>query len=264
MVLARPRRIARKAEAYLKSTGIADLSYWGPEVEFFVFDSIRFDQNQYSGYYFIDSEEGIWNSGQQNGKPNLGHRPRWKEGYFPTGPSDTLQDLRSEMVLAMKAAGVQVEVHHHEVATAGQCEIDMRYSPLVKMADNVMMYKYIVKNVAHAHGRTATFMPKPLFGDNGSGMHVHQSLWKDGLNLMADDEGYGGISQLGMYYIGGLLAHAPALLGLVAPASIRITGWCQGMRPGEPCLFVPQPIGGRPHPHGVQESQGQAAGVPLP
>jgi glutamine synthetase len=212
-----PRYIARKAEAYLKTTGIAELSYWGPEVEFFIFDNIRYGQDQNSGYYFIDSEEGIWNSGQQNGKPNLGHRPRWKEGYFPTAPTDTLQDLRSEIVLALKAAGVQVEVHHHEVATAGQCEIDMRYSPLVKMADNVLMYKYVVKNVAHAHGKTATFMPKPLFGDNGSGMHVHQSLWKDGRNLMADEKGYGGISQLGKYYIGGLLKHAPALLAIVAP-----------------------------------------------
>jgi glutamine synthetase len=211
-----PRRIARKAEDYLKTTGIAEMSYWGPEVEFFIFDSIRFDQNQYSGYYFIDSEEGIWNSGR-NGTPNLGHRPRWKEGYFPTAPADTLQDIRSEMVLAMKAAGVPVEVHHHEVATAGQCEIDMRYSPLLKMADNVLMYKYIVKNVAHKHGKTATFMPKPLFGDNGSGMHVHQSLWKGGRNLMADEKGYGGMSELGMYYIGGLLKHAPALMGIVAP-----------------------------------------------
>jgi glutamine synthetase len=212
-----PRRIARKAEAYLKSTGIADISYWGPEAEFFIFDNIRFDQNQYSGYYFIDSEEGVWNSGQDGGKPNLGHRPRWKEGYFPTAPSDALQDLRSEFVLAMKAAGVPVEVHHHEVATAGQCEIDMRYSPLVKMADNVLLYKYIIKNVAQKHGKTATFMPKPIFGDNGSGMHVHQSLWKDGRNLMADVKGYAGMSELALYYIGGLLKHAPALLAIVAP-----------------------------------------------
>ena len=181
-----PRYIARKAEEYLKKTGIADASYWGPEAEFFVFDSVRFDQNQYSGYYFIDSDEGIWNSGKEGA--NLGHRPRWKEGYFPVAPADQLQDFRSDVILRLIAAGVPVEVHHHEVATAGQCEIDMRFSTLVNMADHLLMYKYVIKNVAREYGKTATFMPKPLFGDNGSGMHVHQSLWKDGKTLMHDRE----------------------------------------------------------------------------
>ena len=212
-----PRHIAGKAEAYLKKTGIADVSYWGPEAEFFIFDNVRFEQTQYSGYYAIDSDEGIWNSGANGGKPNLGHRPRWKEGYFPVAPADTLQDLRSEIVLKLAEAGVPVEVHHHEVATAGQCEIDMRFDTLVTMADNLMVYKYIIKNIARAHGKTATFMPKPLWGDNGSGMHVHQSLWKEGKSLMAEPGGYAGLSQMAKYYIGGLLKHAPALLALVAP-----------------------------------------------
>jgi glutamine synthetase len=211
-----PRYIARKAEEYLKSTGIADTSYWGPEAEFFIFDSIRFDQNQYSGYYFIDSEEGIWNSGKEGA--NLGHRPRWKEGYFPVAPADQLQDFRSDVILRLIAAGVPVEVHHHEVATAGQCEIDMRFGTLVSMADHLLMYKYVIKNVAKEYGKTATFMPKPLFGDNGSGMHVHQSLWKDGSTLMADPAGYAGLSQLAKWYIGGLLKHAPALLAITSPS----------------------------------------------
>ncbi len=211
-----PRNIARKAEAYLKTTGIADQSYWGPEAEFFIFDSVRFDQNQYSGYYFIDSDEGIWNSGKEGA--NLGHRPRWKEGYFPVAPADQLQDFRSDVILRLIAAGVPVEVHHHEVATAGQCEIDMRFSTLVTMADHLLMYKYVIKNVAKEYGKTATFMPKPLFGDNGSGMHVHQSLWKGGQTLMADPAGYAGLSQLAKWYIGGLLKHAPALLAITSPS----------------------------------------------
>ncbi len=212
-----PRYIAQKAEAYLRSSGLADTSYWGPEAEFFVFDSIRFDQNQHSAFYSVDSEEGIWNSGQE-GK-NLGYRPRYKEGYFPVPPADTLQDFRSEAILKMMAAGIQVEVHHHEVATAGQCEIDMRFTTLTKMADQLMMYKYILKNVARAHGKLVTFMPKPLFQDNGSGMHVHQSLWKKGTNLFYDKEGYALMSQMGLHYIGGLLKHAPALMALIAPTT---------------------------------------------
>jgi glutamine synthetase len=208
-----PRYIAHKAEEHLRKTGIADTSYWGPEAEFFIFDNVSFEQTQYSAHYAIDSEEGIWNSG----RPGLGHRPRWKEGYFPVAPADTLQDIRSEIVLKLAEAGVPVEVHHHEVATAGQCEIDMRFATLVSMADHLLMYKYIIKNVARAHGKTATFMPKPLWGDNGSGMHVHQSLWKEGGTLMADPGGYAGLSQMAKYYIGGLLKHAPALLALVAP-----------------------------------------------
>lgn len=214
-----PRFIAKKAERFLAHTGIATTSYWGPEAEFFIFDNIRFDQNAYSGYYFIDSDEGVWNSGRDQGTQNLGHRPRYKEGYFPVAPADALQDIRSEIILRLIHANVPIEVHHHEVATAGQCEIDMRYGTLTTMADSVMMYKYIVKNVARAHGKTATFMPKPLFQDNGSGMHVHQSLWKDTLNLFADPNGYGGLSDLGRYYIGGLLAHSAALLAICAPTT---------------------------------------------
>ncbi len=214
-----PRHIAQKAEKYLHQTGIATVSYWGPEAEFFIFDNIRFDQNAYSGYYFIDSDEGIWNSGKDQGSQNLGHRPRFKEGYFPVPPADALQDIRSEIILRLIHSNVPVEVHHHEVATAGQCEIDMRYNSMTTMADSVMMYKYVVKNVARAHGKTATFMPKPLFQDNGSGMHVHQSLWRDGQNLFADPNGYAGLSELGRFYIGGLLAHSPALLAICAPTT---------------------------------------------
>ena len=214
-----PRYVARKAEEYLKSTGIADVSYWGPELEHFIFDSISFDQNEHSGYYFVDSDEGIWNSGLDNGAPNLGHRPRYKGGYFPAPPVDSLQDVRSEAVLKMIECGIEIEVHHHEVATAGQGEIDMRYKSLTRMADQVMLHKYILKNVAHANGKTATFMPKPLFSDNGTGMHTHQSLWKEGTNLFFDVEGYALMSKMGIHYIGGLLKHAPALLAFCAPTT---------------------------------------------
>ena len=214
-----PRYVAQKAERYLTESGIADISYWGPEAEFFIFDSIRFDAGAQFAYHFVDSDEGIWNSGRETESPNLGHRPRWKEGYFPVPPADTLQDLRSEIVLKMIAAGIEVEVHHHEVATGGQNEIDMRFGPLTQMADHLMLYKYIIKNVSRAHGKTATFMPKPLFGDNGSGMHCHQSLWKGEENLFFDVKGYALISQTAKWYIGGLLAHSPALLGLCAPTT---------------------------------------------
>ena len=214
-----PRYIAQKAEAYLKSTGLADTSYWGPELEFFVFDEVRYDQNTHSGYYFIDSAEGQWNTGRSEAGGNLGYKPRYKEGYFPVPPTDTMQDLRSEMVLKMMDIGITIEAHHHEVATAGQAEIDMRFDTLTKMADQVMMFKYVVKNVARAHGKTATFMPKPLFQDNGTGMHTHQSLWKNGQPLFYDAKGYAGFSEMGLFYIGGLLKHAPALLGFCAPTT---------------------------------------------
>jgi glutamine synthetase len=213
-----PRYIAQKAEIYLKSTGIADTAYFGPEPEFFIFDEIRFDQNQHCGYYYVDSIEGVWNSGREE-NPNLGYKPRYKEGYFPVPPHDTLQDIRSEIVLNLVAAGVPVEVHHHEVATAGQGEIDMRYTSLTKMADNLMKYKYMAKNVARKYGKVATFMPKPLFADNGSGMHVHQSLAKGGTNLFYDRSGYALTSQLCRWYIGGLLKHANALMALCAPTT---------------------------------------------
>src|SRR6266404_215821 len=213
-----PRYVAQKAEQYLVKSGIATTAYYGPEAEFYIFNSVRFDQNAHEGYYHIDSEEGIWNSGT-NGSPNMGHRPRHKEGYFPVPPVDRLQDVRSEIMLKLIEAGVPVEVQHHEVGTAGQAEIDMRFDTLTKMGDKMMVYKYVIKNVAAQHGYVATFMPKPLFMDNGSGMHVHQSLWKDGENLFADKSGYAGLSQTAIYYIGGLLKHAPALLGICAPTT---------------------------------------------
>ena len=213
-----PRYIAQKAENYLRTTGIAEVSYWGPELEFYIFDDVRYDQSAHCGYYFIDSNEGVWNTGRQE-NPNLGYKLRHKEGYFPTPPADTLQDVRSEIILKMKEVGVLVEVHHHEVGTAGQGEIDMKYTTLTKMADAVMYYKYLVRNVARKHGKTATFMPKPIFGDNGSGMHTHQSLWRGDTNLFWDEKGYAQISQTAKYYIGGLLRHAPALLGLCAPTT---------------------------------------------
>ncbi len=211
-----PRNIALKAERHLKSTRIGDISYWGPEAEFFIFDQARYDQDSHSGYYFIDSEEGIWNSGREG--INLGSKPRHKEGYFPVAPTDSMQDIRSEMILEMQKAGMSVEKHHHEVATAGQAEIDLRYDSLVSMADKMMMYKYIVKNVAVRHRKTATFMPKPVFGDNGSGMHTHQSIWKEGKPLFAGKE-YAGVSQLCLFYIGGILKHAPALAAITNPTT---------------------------------------------
>jgi glutamine synthetase len=213
-----PRGIAKKAEAYLRSSGIGDTAYFGPEAEFFVFDEVRYGQGLNYGTYEIDSVEGHWNSRREEG-PNLGYKIRPKEGYFPTPPSDTLQDLRAEMALTMARMGLEVECHHHEVATAGQCEIDMRFDSLLAMADHQMKYKYVVKQVARQHGMTATFMPKPLYGDNGSGMHCHQSIWKDGKPLFADAAGYAGLSQLARWYIGGLLRHAPAILAFAAPTT---------------------------------------------
>jgi glutamine synthetase len=212
-----PRHIARKAEAYLKSTGIGDTAYFGPEPEFFILDEVRFDTNQHESYYHVDSREGRWNSGRIE-NPNLGYKPRYKEGYFPVQPTDSLQDIRQEMVMTMEKIGIRVEKQHHEVATAGQAEIDMRFLSLVKMADALQWYKHIVKNVAHKHGKTATFMPKPVFLDNGSGMHTHQSIWKGEKPLFAGD-GYGGMSPLGMNYIGGILKHAPALAAFTCPGT---------------------------------------------
>ncbi len=212
-----PRNIAKKAEAYLRTSGVADVAYFGPEAEFFVFDDIRFDSTENSCYYFVDSTEGQWNTGRVEG-PNLGYKPRYKEGYFPVPPMDSQQDIRSEMVLLMEEVGIQIETHHHEVATAGQAEIDMRFDSLVNMADKLQWYKYIIKQVARRHNKTATFMPKPLFNDNGSGMHTHQSLWKGGQPLFAGD-GYAGVSQTCLHYIGGILKHAPALCAFVAPTT---------------------------------------------
>ena len=213
-----PRGVAKKAEAYLRSSGIGDKAFFGPEAEFFVFNDVRYGQETNYGTYEVDSVEGHWNSAADEG-PNLGYKIRAKEGYFPCPPSDTLQDLRSEMALVMQRLGIQVECHHHEVATAGQCEIDMRFDTLLRMADNLMKYKYVVKNVARQHGMTATFMPKPLYGDNGSGMHVHQSVWGSDRPLFADEAGYAGLSQIARWYIGGLLRHAPAILAFAAPTT---------------------------------------------
>lgn len=212
-----PRGIAKKAEAYVQSGGFGDVAYFGPEPEFFILDEVRFDQNAFEGYYHVNSVEGVWNSGREEG-PNLGYKPRHKEGYFPVSPLDSFQDVRTEMVQTMEKVGIRVEKHHHEVATAGQAEIDLRFLPLVQMADALQWYKYIVKNVAKRHGKTATFMPKPVFGDNGSGMHTHQSIWKDGNPLFAGD-GYGGMSEFAMHYIAGILAHAPAICAFAAPTA---------------------------------------------
>ena len=212
-----PRNIAKKASAYMKSTGIADTAYFGPELEFFILDDIRYDQTAHSGYYFIDSVEGIWNSGREE-NPNLGYKPRHKEGYFPTPPADNYQDMRSEMVRELESLGILVEAHHHEVSTAGQAEIDMRYSPILDMGDSMMWYKYVCRNVAKRHGKTVTFMPKPVFEDNGSGMHTHQSLWKRGKPLFSGN-GYAGLSDLAMNYIGGILKHAPAICAFAAPTT---------------------------------------------
>jgi len=212
-----PRFIAQKAEQYLKSTKIADTVYFGPEAEFFVFDDIRYAQNEHCGFYYIDSIEGQWNTGREE-KPNLGYKPRYKEGYFPVPPMDTMQDLRTEMVLEMQKCGIEIEAQHHEVATAGQNEIDMRFDTLTRVADKLLQYKYVVKMVARRHNKTATFMPKPVFGDNGSGMHCHQSLWKGSKPLFAGSE-YAGLSQMALYYIGGILKHAPALAALTSPTT---------------------------------------------
>jgi len=210
------RYVAKKAEAYLKQTGIADISYWGPEAEFFLFDSVTYGGTTNEAFYHIDSSEGWWNSGLAGGK---GGQISPKGGYFPVPPADTKQDVRSKMVMALEAAGVPVELHHHEVATAGQSEIDLRYGTLLRMADSIQIYKYLIKNVARQNGLTATFMPKPLFGDNGSGMHVHSSLWRGEDNVFFDETGYAQLSDTAKYYIGGLLAHAPALLAIAAPTT---------------------------------------------
>ncbi len=213
-----PRFVAKKAEDYLAATGIADVAYFGPEAEFFIFDDVRFAQDQHSASYSVDSIEGSWNSGRDE-QPNLGFKPRYKEGYFPVPPMDHFQDLRSEMTMALIDLGIPVEVQHHEVGTAGQAEIDIRFDSLLAMADKLMLFKYVVKNVARANGHTATFMPKPIFQDNGSGMHTHQSLWKAGEPLFYDETGYAQLSDLARWYIGGLLTHAKSILAFAAPTT---------------------------------------------
>ena len=212
-----PRNIAAKAEAHLQSSGIADTAYFGPEAEFYVFDDVRFETKQNAGYYYIDSIEAAWNTGREEEGGNRGYKTRYKGGYFPVPPVDHYADLRDQMCLALGAAGIEVERAHHEVGTAGQAEINYKFSSLLHAADQVMLFKYIIKNVAWAAGKTATFMPKPLFGDNGSGMHCHQSLWKEGTPLFYDELGYAGLSDVARYYIGGLLKHAPSLLAFTNP-----------------------------------------------
>ena len=211
-----PRWIAQKAEKYLQYTGTGDTAFFGAEAEFFLFDNVSYDSSYNFGFYKIDSEEGRWNSGRAEN--NLGYRPRYKEGYFPVPPTDHMQDIRTEMVKVMMDCGIEIECHHHEVATGGQCEIDQRVDTLVLSADNMMLYKYIVRQVAYQHGKSATFMPKPLWNDNGSGMHTHQSIWKDGEPTFAG-EGYAGLSETALHYIGGLLKHSPALAAIVAPTT---------------------------------------------
>lgn len=212
-----PRHVARKATSFLKESGIADVCYVGPEPEFFIFDEVRYEQNQYKGYYEIDSVEGAWNTARFE-EPNLGYKPSYKGGYFPVSPSDTYHDLRGEMVYTMQELDIVVEAHHHEVGTGGQGEIDMQYAPLMKMADQFMWFKYIIKNVARRNGKTVTFMPKPIFEDNGSGMHTHMSLWNNGEPLFAGD-GYAGLSDLALHAIGGILKHARAILAFAAPTA---------------------------------------------
>lgn len=213
-----PRAIATRAIEYLKTSGIGDTAFFGPEAEFFIFDDVRYDQNQKSGYYFVDSSEGVWNTGREEAGGNLGYKIRGKEGYFPVSPTDTLQDMRTEMLLTMAKCGVAIEKHHHEVATGGQCELGIKFSTLIEAADWLMTYKYAVKNVARKYGKVATFMPKPVFNDNGSGMHTHQSIWKNGEPLFWGD-GYADLSQMALWYIGGILKHAPALLAFTNPTT---------------------------------------------
>jgi glutamine synthetase len=212
-----PRNIAQKADAYLKSSGIGDVAYFGPEAEFFIFDDIRFESTRFSSFYEIDSIEGNWNTGRDEG-PNLGYKPRPKEGYFPVPPMDKFQDLRTEMVLTLENLGIEIEAQHHEVATAGQAEIDMRFKPLLQMSDQLMWFKYVLKNVAYRHNHTVTFMPKPLFEDNGTGMHTHISIWKENQPLFAGDK-YAGISQEALYGIGGILKHCRALTAFTNPTT---------------------------------------------
>src|SRR2546429_2256844 len=242
-----PRGIAQRAEKYLQSTGIADSAVFGPEAEFFIFDSVQFDAKSNGTFYSIDSEEGIWNSGRDE-MPNLGYKIRHKEGYFPVAPVDTQQDIRTEMCLVMEEVGIKIERQHHEVATAGQAEIDFRFDTLVKTADNMMLYKYVIKNVAKKHGKTATFMPKPLFADNGSGMHTHQSLWKKNKPLFAGNE-YAGLSNLALHYIGGLLKHPKTLCALCSPPTNTYKRLVpRDQAPGNLASSATNPNPGHPNP----------------
>ena len=258
-----PRHVARKAEAYLKNTGLADTAYIGPEPEFFIFDEVRYEQNQHRGMYEIDSVEGAWNTARFE-EPNLGYKPSFKGGYFPVSPTDTFHDLRGEMVYEMRKVGIIVEAHHHEVATAGQSEIDMQFSRLLKMGDQMMWYKYIFKNVAKRHGKTVTFMPKPIFEDNGSGMHTHFSLWKGGKPLFAG-KGYAGLSDMALHAIGGILKHAAAILAFAAPTTNSYRRLVPGFEaPVNLAYSARNRSASIRIPMYSPKPQGQAARVPLP
>ena len=258
-----PRFIAFKAEEYLRTTGIATTSYWGPEAEFFIFNSVRFDQNAHEGYYHIDAEEGVWNSGRNGGTPNLGHRPRHKEGYFPVPPVDRLQDVRSKIMLALIEAGIPVEVQHHEVATAGQAEIDFRFGTLVQTADRLMAYKYVIKNVCHNLGYTATFMPKPLFGDNGSGMHVHQSLWKgDTAAVLRRERVRAALRDRAALHRRPHRPRAGAAGALRADDQQLPAPGARLRGAGQPHVLGAEPVGHLPDPDLLEQPQGAAGGVP--
>ena len=258
-----PRFVAKKAIDHLRSTGLADTAYYGPEAEFFIFDDIRFDQNAHSGYYLIDSEEGVWNSGSEE-LPNLGYKPRHKEGYFPVPPTDKHHDLRSEMVVLLEQCGIEIECQHHEVGTGGQGEIDVKFQPMLEMADKQMLFKYIIKNAAYQAGKTVTFMPKPIYGDNGSGMHTHISLWKGNTNLFAGD-GYAGMSEMAMHAIGGILKHAPALLAFTNPTTNSYKRLVPGLRSaGQAALLEPEPLGCGAHSDVFGQPEVEALRVPLP
>ena len=260
-----PRNIAAKAEAYLATTGIADTAFFAPEAEFYIFDDVRFKTSQNEGFYHIDSIEGAWNTGRSEEGGNRGYKPRYKGGYFPVSPVDHLADLRDSMVLGLEAVGLEVERAHHEVGTAGQQEINYRFDTLLKAADDVMKFKYVIKNTAWAAGKTVTFMPKPLFGDNGSGMHVHQSLWREGTPLFYDELGYGGLSDTARWYIGGLLAHAPSLLAFTNPTVNSYHRLVPGYEaPVNLVYSAAQPLGVHPYPDHRRQPQGQAHRVPLP
>ena len=260
-----PRNIARKAEDYLRGTGIGDTAYFGPEAEFYIFDSARFSTSANEGYYHIDSVEGAWNSGKDEAGGNLAYKPRYKGGYFPVPPMDHFVDLRSEMTSNLLAAGIQVEMQHHEVGTAGQAEINMRFSSLLAQADRLMLFKYIIKSTAQAAGKTVTFMPKPLFGDNGNGMHCHQSIWKDGSPLFYDEVGYAGLSDIGRYYIGGLLKHAPSLLAFTNPTANSYHRLVPGFEAPVNLVYSQRNRSACcPDPDHRHEPEGQARRVPRP
>ncbi len=263
-----PRNVARKAENYLVSTGIADTCYFGAEAEFYIFDSVTFDSKMNGTFYEVDSESGWWNSGEPfeaDGSPNRGYKVRPKGGYFPVAPYDHYVDLRDEMATNLINAGFTLERGHHEVGTAGQAEINYKFNTLLHAADDVLLFKYIIKNTAWANGKTVTFMPKPLFGDNGSGMHAHQSLWKDGKPLFHDESGYAGLSDIARHYIGGILHHAPSLLAFTQPDGELLQASGAGLRgPDQPGLQPAQPVGLCAYPDHRQQPEGQAPRVPLP